>query len=307
MPHCHLSREDTVPSITLRRKKLEKLREENPQLAEIYDFYVRLYAFLEGEQSTYLAVLPGGEHGEARRREGFPLLSGERLRPAPQHAAPFLGRLIEELKTLGRQGQQELADLQQALATQQLDLAVLFRACLDRERRPLEEEARRVGVSPPLLEFVFDTALSFALQRAGEEGLSAPTEGWTQGYCPLCGGLPVMGELCGEEGRRRLHCGTCATAWPYPRIKCVYCGNSETGSLEYFTAEGDTGYRVDICRKCSCYLKTVDSRERGEDLPMDVEDLHTLHLDLLAQREGFTKGKRLQGDAGEQRSSSSAI
>lgn len=40
------------------------------------------------------------------------------------------------------------------------------------------------------------------------------------------------------------------------------------------------------------YLNVVDSRELGAGLPMDVEDLNTMHLDLLAQNEGFSKGKR---------------
>jgi len=42
------------------------------------------------------------------------------------------------------------------------------------------------------------------------------------------------------------------------------------------------------------YLKAVDSRELGEGHPMDIEDINTLHLDILAQKEGFTKGKRLE-------------
>jgi FdhE protein len=146
-------------------------------------------------------------------------------------------------------------------------------------------------VAPALVEYVVDTALSFALQRAREEGLSASTEGWHQGYCPLCGGVPSMGELTGDESRR-LHCSVCATAWSFPRLRCAACGNTDPDALEYFTAEGETAHRVDVCRSCSSYLKTVDSREAGENLPMDIEDVSTLHLDLLAQKEGFARGKR---------------
>ena len=100
-----------------------------------------------------------------------------------------------------------------------------------------------------------------------------------------------MGEIVGEDGQKKLHCSICASNWQASRMKCSYCGNEERQGLEYFTAEGETGYRVDICRKCSCYLKVVDSRELGEGLPMDIEDLNTMHLDLLAQQEGFAKGK----------------
>jgi len=46
------------------------------------------------------------------------------------------------------------------------------------------------------------------------------------------------------------------------------------------------------------YLKVVDSRELGEGLPMDVEDLNSMHLDLMAQKEGFTKGKSIRNNRG---------
>lgn len=101
-----------------------------------------------------------------------------------------------------------------------------------------------------------------------------------------------MGELVGEEGRMVLHCGSCGQSWPASRRQCSSCGNRDEASLEYFTAGDEQGYRVNVCRRCSGYLKVIDSRLTGVDLPMDLEDLATLHLDLLAQREGFSKGKQ---------------
>jgi len=101
-----------------------------------------------------------------------------------------------------------------------------------------------------------------------------------------------MGELLGDEGRLMLHCGTCGQSWPGARRSCTVCGNRDEQTLEYFTAGDDQGYRVNVCRKCDSYLKVVDSREAGQNLPMDLEDIATLHLDLLAQREGFTRVKR---------------
>jgi FdhE protein len=60
-------------------------------------------------------------------------------------------------------------------------------------------------------------------------------------------------------------------------------------SLSYFQAgEGPT--RVDVCRKCSRYLKTRDARRGHAGVPMDVEDLTTMHLGLMAVKEGFERG-----------------
>lgn len=49
--------------------------------------------------------------------------------------------------------------------------------------------------------------------------------------------------------------------------------------------------RVDTCKACSRYIKTRDSRKGAADIPLDLEDLLTMHLDLLAAREGFERGK----------------
>ncbi len=275
-----------------RQKRLQQLQKKRPEFAELYEFYSHLYGFFEAQQDDPLTVIPQTETDLMRRKQGFPLLTAESLRLAPETMGPFLNGLTDLLIRHGHQGQEELAALKQALEEGQLDTAALFRACLERDRHPLDEQARATGVQPAMLEYLINTALSFCLHRACEQGLSVATEGWNHGYCPLCGGLPAMGELCDQEGQMRLHCSSCPTAWPFPRIKCAYCGNDDNRHFEYFTAEGDAGYRVNICRKCSCYLKVLDARELGEGLPIEVEDINTLHLDVLAQQEGFTRGKQ---------------
>ena len=115
-------------------------------------------------------------------------------------------------------------------------------------------------------------------------------DGWKEGYCPVCGSRAGMAELSGDEGKRRLSCSACFFQWPYPRIQCPYCGNADPETLSYFTA-GDGPTRVGVCRKCSRYLKTRDARLGNADVPMEAEDLVTLHLDLLAGKEGFERGK----------------
>ena len=42
-------------------------------------------------------------------------------------------------------------------------------------------------------------------------------------------------------------------------------------------------YRIDLCEKCHQYIKTIDARVE-EILDPSLEDLATLHLDLLASQ-----------------------
>jgi FdhE protein len=98
---------------------------------------------------------------------------------------------------------------------------------------------------------------------------------------------PKIGEIRDEEGSRYLFCNQCGFEWNYLRIKCPFCGNEEQQSLAYFTIEGDERYRVDVCNECKRYIKIVDFREAKQKADLDVEDIATLHLDMLANDEGY--------------------
>ena len=68
---------------------------------------------------------------------------------------------------------------------------------------------------------------------------------------------------------------------------CYHCGNTENQTLRYFYIEEEEKYRMDICDKCKHYLKTLDSRKSQGEIVPAVEDIATLHLDILAEGEGY--------------------
>ena len=51
--------------------------------------------------------------------------------------------------------------------------------------------------------------------------------------------------------------------------------------------EGEERYRVDVCNKCRRYIKTVELPKSSEEPNLDVEDIATLHLDMIAYDEGY--------------------
>jgi FdhE protein len=139
-----------------------------------------------------------------------------------------------------------------------------------------------------LVDLFLEESLRPALEKVVEKyGKSIAKSGWAEGYCPICGKEPKIGEIREEEGRRFLFCTQCGFEWRFMRIKCPFCGNEEQQTLAYFSIEGEERYRVDVCNECKRYIKTVDFRETKEEANLDVEDIATLHLDMLANEEGY--------------------
>lgn len=138
-----------------------------------------------------------------------------------------------------------------------------------------------------LVELFLEESLRPALEIVAQKyaDVIARSE-WSEGYCPVCGKEPKIGQIREEDGRF-LFCNQCGCEWHFLRIKCPFCSNEEQQSLAYFTVEGDEQYRVDVCNACKRYIKIVDFRQSKREPNLDVEDIATLHLDILANEEGY--------------------
>jgi FdhE protein len=139
-----------------------------------------------------------------------------------------------------------------------------------------------------LIDLFLEESLRPSLGKVVEMyGKTVAASDWHEGYCPICGQEPKIGEIRDDEGFRYLFCNQCGYEWHFRRVKCPFCGNEEQQSLAYFTIEGEERYRVDVCYVCKRYIKMVDFRNTEEEANLDVEDIATLHLDILANEEGY--------------------
>jgi FdhE protein len=140
-----------------------------------------------------------------------------------------------------------------------------------------------------LIDLFIEESLRPELEAISEKyGPAIEKSNWTEGYCPVCGKDPKIGEMReNEDGNRYLFCHQCGYKWRFRQIKCPFCGNEEQHSLAYFAVEGEESRRVDVCNKCRRYIKIVELSGPSEELNLDVEDIATLHLDMLAYEEGY--------------------
>lgn len=270
---------------------LDETSRTSPEYGEILALFRAIIAYADNRPGgTGISFAPDMALRTERVQSGSPLLSAKAMTVDVPAARDFLAGLLDVIWEESREGGADLQHFAAVLGRDGFDLPVLFAACLERDREKIVSAAEASGVQASLLEFALETVLKAALEPFAATLTEADFAGWQEGRCPVCGSRAGMGELVGDEGRRFLSCCTCFFKWPYSRLQCPYCGNDDPQTLSYFTVD-EGPIRVDTCQKCSRYLKTRDSRKGHADVPLEAEDMATIHLDLVAGREGFERGK----------------
>jgi len=89
-----------------------------------------------------------------------------------------------------------------------------------------------------------------------------------------------------DTGKRFFICPLCSTEWEFTRIKCPFCGNEDQKYLGFFTINDDFKFRVDYCRKCKGYIKTLNKKYVGDE-NIELTPASTIELDIAAEKEGF--------------------
>jgi ribosomal protein S27AE len=172
-----------------------------------------------------------------------------------------------------------------------LDLPAVWAALALGDWRRIELIAAGLKLDPELLRLLAQNSLKPAL-RVWAQRLKSTVDldHWRGGQCPMCGSPPLLAEIQGKEGARRLRCGMCGADWGYPRLQCAFCGNKDHKSLGYISVEGEEEkYRLQTCDACRGYLKVVVTYDPTPVDLLPVEDLATLHLDLIANEREYMR------------------
>lgn len=225
---------------------------------------------------------------QTRWDAGFPLLQRWEF-PLDIDVAEGIFRLLLDCLPLGNEPLRlGHAALSAALTRHPEEHREIWTSFLQHELEPWEAwiEAAECGAAP--LVFWGRACLRPSLEWTAERLLQEfpLADSWQQGYCPVCGSLPALLYLQ-QEGQRLAFCSWCGTEWRMARLQCPFCDNRDHDSLGYLFAENEPEYRVQYCDQCKKYFKMIDQRERMDALLLPLEEWTTLHLDYLAQRDGW--------------------
>ncbi len=271
-------------------KQIAWFKEERPVYREILDFYALVLE--EQAKIRHQLNIKSSDLDEelvrSQQSKGLPLLKKEEF-DIDLDAAQRLFYVLNEIgKGATSKMEDEIPNIEEVTETGKVDLRDLL--CKHYDETYLNQVAAQWGLDEGILSFLIKASVRPCLEAQMEQVRGAvDLETWLKRNCPLCGSPPQMAELREEGGKRYLQCSFCGCQWRWERVACPYCPNREFESLHYLFSEDEDAYRVDLCDQCKGYIKTIDARNLDYEPHLELEDIVTIHLDLLAQERGYKR------------------
>jgi FdhE protein len=271
------------------KKRIQQLKKKRPGYKEILIFYQNIKEAQEKIKPS-LRIEPlrlKKEWKDLLKKEGFPLLEKKDFPLDMESSITLFHSLCQIGKEANPHMAEQVRKIEEILDRKKVDLKKLFRKGFEEKR--VEELADEHKLDKKVMLFFVRESIKPSIQ-AGVEKLSneIDPETWLKGHCPICGSLPHLALLKEEVGKHYCLCSFCGYEWRVDRLVCPFCNNKEQDSLHYFYGEGEEVHRIDLCEKCHQYIKTIDLR-KIEEIDPTLEDLATLHLDILASQKGYKR------------------
>ena len=226
------------------RQRIEDDKKRHPQYEPFLDFWEQLLSI----QSAFMApypeeTLPPAEPlNGLKLKEGFPFFSFKNF---PVDAARFrdlFQKILKGISAANPKMTEQIPLIEKWLAGEGRNLDPWLTLLFQEDGQPFMQAAASCGLDPEILLFLFLAAWKPFLKNrpalAQDPELDWTT--WSKGYCPVCGGMPLLAYL--EEGGKRFGtCSVCEFTWALPRFVCPYCENTDQQKFSYFFTEEDEG------------------------------------------------------------------
>ena len=275
-------------SLEKSKELINALKEKNRIYRNILDFYEEILEATKAEKPVLVIQAETKDAiSNVQLREGFPLMERKDF----LIDIPSAARVFESICRIGKKTTERMrANIQaveEAIAINALNLKELLRKHYDEGY--LNDIAREFDVEEPVLRFLIYASIRPSLEANAEKlSQGVDLKNWLRGYCPVCGSPPLMSQLKGD-GQRFYLCSFCGFEWQSERLRCPFCETGDHEKLHYFSEEGRNACRVDLCDNCRQYIKTVDSRKLDYEPDLILEDVVTIHLDILASEKGYKR------------------
>jgi FdhE protein len=287
--------------LLLLERRVAALRKARPELDEALDLqHLLIRTALETARPPRAEpfALPR-EAAAARLRQGIPLLHDQPITLDVHFAADLFSRLVNALADRSEaETAQRLDALVSAATSGQLDPQQLFAEAFVQHQDHMVDLAVSADVDADLLAALGAQAVAPLLRAYAERllpVLERADDGtdagaiWQAGYCPICGGWPLLGELRGVELSQWLRCSACGAGWRGQRLVCAFCANDDYRTLGTLAIEGEKRFRISVCERCKAYLKVGNAFDPPPAEFLAIDDVASMHLDLAAIERGYQR------------------
>ncbi len=271
------------------KSRIQQLKKKRPGYGEILGFYQKIREAQDDAKASSRidSIKLKEEWKKLLAKEGFSLIQKEDFPVDVEASIKLLQSICRIAKEANPHMAGQMRKIEEAIDNKKLDVKRLFKK--GSKEKKVERVADEFGLDKKVFSFLIQSSIRPSIEAAVEQLRSElNSETWLKGYCPICGSLPSLSLLKEEVGKRYLLCSYCGFEWRIDRLFCPFCNNKDQESLHYLFAEGEEAYRIDLCDKCHQYIKTIDYRNLAESDPV-LEDLATLHLDILASQKGYKR------------------
>jgi FdhE protein len=270
--------------------RLAELERHRPEWRGWLRLLAEVTPALDGSGMAEAPAGPQSGETENGRADGLPLLQGRTL----VVDAARLQQLVRRLASLASDG--HAADLDGGASSlrrylpSRNEVLALLRAAVLHDQTGIGVLAAEAGVDPGALASIADLAAVPVLHACGRSLGAVVPRHWPHGHCPICAARPLLAERRGLDRSRWARCGRCGGEWEVQWLCCLHCGERDherLGSL-VLEAEGDV-VKVETCRSCRGYLKSVATLQALLPLELLLRDLETVELDLVALDRGYRR------------------
>lgn len=215
----------------------------------------------------------------------FPVIPQLSLSIDPDLYHSFIQELLTLLKELQPALSEDITELERALTDEVLTQWI--QEVISVNNYYFEQFATNHKIAEWIPFFTAEHAIRPFLRKSTVEIADTLQGAKAHGACPACG-EPTRIAIINKQGKKMVTCPRCDYAWMEKKISCTHCGTDENGMIEILKVEGDESAEIHVCHHCKGYTKVVDSRKMIKEESAQLLDIKTIHLDYIAQENGFT-------------------
>lgn len=283
------------------QRAIDANKKERPDYEQILDLFGKILIKQSefSSKAKVKSIAIAKDVAQAKLEKGTPALRKEDFPVDVSNASELFRELCGILGSENRKLSHEVAKIEDSLEKRELILKEIFHGVLKAEHQLLKQ-LDELSLDKDVMLTLIMASLKPSLEATAAHMADILEDAsWSGLGCPVCGSSQAISELrkpkqnggkdTTEGAERILHCSFCGSEWRAARLGCTFCGNADAESLRYLYIEGDDGYRIDVCEECKKYIKTVDSSAISHEVVPAVEDMATLHLDIIAEEEGYKR------------------